>query len=286
MPNAREKRTGPSLVAGPRINALSVTSLVMLALFVLIILALIAADIFYVASGKATAERVFAGLFSAQVGHAIWMSLVTSLITLVLVIVFSIPAGYALSRFRFPGRAIVNALVDTPIVMPPVVTGLSLLVFFGTPLGRMIKYALESADWSLTSAIGIVLCQFFVSTSYSIRTAAAAFDLVDRGLEQVALTLGCTRTQAFRRVTLPLARSGLLAGCIMAWARAIGIFGPIMVFVGTGPRVLVMPTTIWLELSVGNIEISLAVALVMLAFAGAGLAVVHALEGGGRWWGR
>jgi molybdate transport system permease protein len=69
----------------------------------------------------------------------------------------------------------------------------------------------------------------------------------------------------------------------MAWARAVGVFGPLMVFVGTSPRVLVMPTTVWLELSVGNIEVSLALALVMLVLAVAALAVVHRLAPGRKW---
>ena len=81
----------------------------------------------------------------------------------------------------------------------------------------------------------------------------------------------------------PLARSGLVAGGIMAWARAIGVFGPLMVFVGTSPRVQVMPTTMWLELSIGDIETSLVVALLAVLMAGAALALVHWLLPGRKW---
>ena len=76
-------------------------------------------------------------------------------------------------------------------------------------------------------------------------------------------------------MTVPLARGGLVAGGVMAWARAVGVFGPLMVFVGTGPRVLVMPTTMWLELSIGNIETAVAIALIMLAMAVTALTLVH-----------
>jgi len=95
--------------------------------------------------------------------------------------------------------------------------------------------------------------------------------------------LGCSQWQAFRRVTLPMARNGLVAGGIMAWARAIGVFGPLMVFIGTGARVQVMPTSIYLELSIGNIETSLVIALVMVLLASVALALVHRLAPGRQW---
>ena len=101
---------------------------------------------------------------------------------------------------------------------------------------------------------------------------------MDPALEPVARVLGCSEWRAFWRVSLPLARNGLIAGGVMAWARAVGVFGPIMVFVGTGPRVLVMPTTLWLELSIGNIETAIVLALIMLALAGTALTLVHWLS--------
>jgi molybdate transport system permease protein len=94
----------------------------------------------------------------------------------------------------------------------------------------------------------------------------------------VAQVLGLSEWQAFWRVSVPLARNGLIAGGVMAWARSIGVFGPLMVFVGTGPRVLVMPTTLWLELSIGNIETAMCIALIMLAMAGTALTLVHWLS--------
>jgi molybdate transport system permease protein len=264
--------------AGRRVDPLTVTTLGFLGLFVILIVVLVAADLAYLWVRKLTVAQVARILCSRDVLAAIRMSVITSLVTLGLVILFAVPIGYALSRGRFPGHALVNAIVDVPIVLPPVVIGVSLLAFFGTPVGGAIKQALRSTTgWTLTSAIGIVLCQFLVSVSYAIRATKASFDSVGLGLEHVALTLGCTRWRAFWRVTVPLARNGLVAGSVMAWARAIGVFGPLMVFVGTSPRVMVMPTAVWLELSVGNIEVSLTVALAMLVMAVAALAVVHRL---------
>ena len=312
----------------------------LLIVFSAIIVVLVASQVIYLAGHGLTPADFWRILSSRQVLSGIRLSLITSLTTLVLVLLFAVPAGYALSRYRsfdrvagalilvpifaipigcalapytlvtfvgwrlvptimlaailaFPiayalsryrlARSLVETLVDVPIVMPPVVIGLSLLAFFGTGAGAAIKAGLATAGWSLTGAIGIVLCQFLLSISYCIRAMKASFDGVDERLEHVAMSLGASRWQACRRVALPLARSGLVAGAVMTWARAIGAFGPLMVFVGTGPRVQVMPTAMWLELNVGNIETSFAIALVALAMAGVALAAVHWLVPGRKW---
>jgi molybdate transport system permease protein len=251
----------------------------MLTVCVLVVVGLVAADVLYLINQGLSLSDVWKLFTARTVVRALKVSLVTSLATLGLVVVTAIPAGYALSRFRFPGRALVNAIVDAPIFLPPVVVGVSLLAFFGFGLGHCIKQALDGIGVSLVSWIGIVLCQYVITMSYGIRSVKAAFDACPTDLEHVAWTLGCSQWQAFWRISLPLARPGVLAGCILVWARGIGVFGPLMVFVGTGPRVQVMPTMMWLELSVGNIEVSLAIALIMLVMVGAGLTVVHFLVG-------
>jgi len=175
-----ESREEHQPVAGRRANLLAIATLGFLALFVFVILLLVAADVRYLGSRGVSLSKVWAILTSGDVLAAIRLSVVTSLVTLVLVIVFSVPVGYALSRYRFCGHSVVNTIVDVPIVLPPVVIGVSLLAFFATPLGELIKAGLKKADWSLVSALGIVLCQFLVSISYSIRATKASFDSVDR----------------------------------------------------------------------------------------------------------
>lgn len=266
-------------VVGRRINGLSVLSGGMLAFCVLVVVGLVTADLFYLASKDLPLSDVWRLFTARSVVRAMRLSITTSLGTLALVAVTAVPAGYALSRLRFPGRALVNALVDVPIFLPPVVVGVSLLAFFGFGLGSSIKQTLSGMGISLVSWIGIVMCQYVMTMSYGIRSIKAAFDAAPRDLEQIACTLGSSQWQAFWRVSLPLARPGVIAGCILVWARGIGVFGPLMVFVGTGPRVQVMPTMMWLELSIGNIEVSLAIALIMLVMAGTGLTVVHFLLG-------
>ncbi len=265
------------------VDCVKIVSLVVLALFCAVILALLVADAAYLVSKDVTFVEAWRIINSYGVWSALKLSLQTSLITLILVSLTALPIGYALSRVKFPGHSLVNTIVDVPLVLPPVVVGLSLLAFFGSPLGSFIKEAAENVGISLISSVGIVMCQFLISIPYSIRSAKASFDSVDRKMEQVALSLGCTPFQAFRRITLPLARNGLVAGAVMTWARAIGVFGPLMVFIGTGPRVQVMPTKMWLELSIGNIEASLVIALISVFMAGTALILVHKLVPGRNW---
>ncbi len=153
--------------------------------------------------------------------------------------------------------------------------GISLLAFFGFGFGADINAFLDGYDISLSSWIGIVMCQYLIAVSYCIRTVKSAFDDVGEKYEHVALILGCTPIKAFFKVSIPLAGNGIIAGFVMSWARAIGIFGPLMAFVGTSSEVQVMPTAIWLELSTGNIEASIMMALVMIMLAGAALTFVH-----------
>jgi molybdate transport system permease protein len=230
-------------------------------LFIVFALLLIAADILYI-----NWQSVLTVMTSGFIGHALWMSLWTSVVTVILSVVFAIPMGYILSRFRFPGHVIADSLVDLPIVFPPVVVGLTLLVFFTqTPVGRWIE---ASGLEFIFQPKGIVLCQFVVSASFAIRSAKSTFDEIDRRLENVALTLGCTYWGSFRRVSLPLARNGIIAGGILTWARAFGLFGPLMIFVGSfRGRTEVLSTTVFLEQSVGHLEEALAVALLLVAVA-------------------
>jgi molybdate transport system permease protein len=274
-----EREMGMSTVAGPRVHWVSVATVAFLAVFVLAVLALVAADLWFT-----DAESMRKVLASEEIRHAVRLSLLTTAISLVLVIVFAIPVGYALSRYRFPGSVVLDAIVDLPIVMPPVILGVSLLVFFRTPVGRWI----ESVEWLrfVYTVKGIVLCQFFMSASLGIRASKAAFDAADQRLERLALTLGCTHGQAFRMIALPMARNGIAAGAVMAWARAVGVFGPLLIFVGAVPmKTEVMPTVVYLEISIGHIEPALAVAMLMLAMAMVTLVLLHWLGAGRRrWW--
>ena len=114
----------------------------------------------------------------------------------------------------------------------------------------------------------VVLAQFMVACAFAVRTMRATFDQISVRQEDVALTLGCSRFQAFWRVTLPEARNGLITALTLAWARSLGEFGPILVFSGaTRMKTEVLPTTVYLEMTTGSLEAAVAVSILMVFFA-------------------
>ena len=203
-------------------------------------------------------------LDSRELRHSILLSLATCTISALLSLLVAVPVGYLLSRGRFRGKAVLDAAVDIPIVLPPMVVGLCLLIFFQTATGKLIERAVPFTY----TVYGVVLAQLVIGAAFAIRTMRGTFDHLSSRPEDVAMTLGCSRGQAVWLVTLPAARRGMFAAASIAWARSLGEFGPILVFAGaTRMKTEVLPTSVWLELSVGNLEAAVAVSLLMVAMA-------------------
>jgi len=223
-----------------------------------------------------------AALLSAEVLFAIKLTVVTTSITTAIAVVLGIPSAYVLSRYRLPGHALIDTLLDLPIVLPPLVAGIALLVFFQTALGEWIEQHIMPFVFTTQ---GIVLAQFIPAGTFCVRSLKAAFDSVDPRMEQVARTLGCSERQAFFHVLLPLARNGLVAGAIMTWARAAGEFGPILMFVGaTRFKSEVLPIAIFLNMSIGNVEMALSVTVILIVLAIIALLSFRKLGGRGYLW--
>ncbi len=238
-------------------------------LYVGLIAALLVADLAYTSPG-----HVAAALASPEIRAAVWLTLLTCSASAILSVWVAVPLGYLLARTRFPGKAVVDLLVDVPIVLPPLVVGLSLLILFQTPPGLAVQRHLP-----VTYAVpAVVLAQFTVAAAFAVRTMRVTFEQISPRTEDVAMTLGCSRGRAFWLVTLPEARRGVLAAGTLAWARSLGEFGPILVFAGaTRMRTEVLSTTVFLELSVGNLEAALAVSVLMIGVAVVVLALTRAL---------
>ncbi len=241
--------------------------------YVVLLVAMVAADLFYTTPG-----HLWHALGTPEIRYAIRLSLLSCTLTTLLSLWVAVPIGYLMARFEFPGRSLLDALLDIPIVLPPLVIGLSLLILFQTPPLR----ALERV-FPVTYAVpSVILAQFMVACAFAVRTLRTTFAQIHPRQEQVAMTLGCNRSQAFWRVVLPSARPGLLTAATLAWARALGEFGPILVFSGaTRMKTEVLPTTVFLELSVGRLEAAVAVSLLMMGSAVAALLLVRAWGGHG-----
>ena len=200
-------------------------------------------------------------LRSRDIRFSIKLSLISCTLTTLFSLWIAVPIGYVMSRFQFRGKAVIDTILDIPIVLPPLVVGLSLLILF--------RYM---PDWLSDAVVykwpAVVLAQFMVACAFAVRTMRVTFDQIPQRFEQVALTLGCNRNKAFWRVIMPQAKGGLLAAGTLAWARALGEFGPILVFAGaTRQKTEVLPTSAFLELQAGRTEGMLAVSLIMIAAA-------------------
>lgn len=245
--------------------------------YLLLILLLLAADLKYTSP-----DHFRTALAKEEIQFAVRLTLFSCTTSALLSMLVAVPLGYLLSRFKFRGRWIIDTALDVPIVLPPLVIGLSLLILFhqvpvaGTTLEEFFDRYLHTR---ITFAVpAVVLAQFSVACAFAVQTMRVTFDQIDTRAEQVALTLGCRRSQAFFLVVFPQAWRGMVAALTVAWARSLGEFGPILVFAGsTRMKTEVLSTTVFLELSVGELESAVAVSLLMVAAAMAVLGVVRLL---------
>lgn len=235
--------------------------------YVLLILSMLAADVAYTTPG-----HLLDALRSREIRYAIRLSLLSCSLTTILSLWVAVPLGYLMSRFEFRGKKLLDAVLDIPIVLPPLVIGLSLLILFQTPPGRAVE-----RFFPITYAVpSVILAQFAVAAAFAVRTMRVTFDQITPRLEDVAMTLGCSRSQAFWWVALPEAWRGMVTAGTLSWARALGEFGPVLVFSGaTRMRTEVLPTTVFLELSIGNLHGAVAVSLLMVAAALVVLVIVR-----------
>ena len=264
--------------------------------YVVFMVLLLAANVAY------TAPSQFRDVLAKpEIQYALKLTLLSCTISAIFSLWVGTALGYLLSRFRFRGKWIVDTLVDVPIVLPPLVLGLSLLILFHLPIGgqRLEDLLQNGARWvqdrlpSWTPEVlrtipvritygvpAVILAQFSVACAFAIRTMRITFEQINPRAEQVARTLGCSQAQAFWRITLPQATRGMLSAFTVAWARSLGEFGPILVFAGaTRMRTEVLSTTVFLELSVGNLEASVAVSLLMVLMAFVVLGVLRKFGG-------
>jgi molybdate transport system permease protein len=194
-----------------------------------------------------------------EIQFSIKLSLISCTLSTLFSLWIAVPIGYLMSRFRFRFKSVVDTILDIPIVLPPLVVGLSLLILFNyAPFKWLSK-------WVVFEMPAVILAQFMVACAFAVRTMRVTFDQIPQRYEQVAMTLGCNRSQAFWKVIFPQTKKGLLAAGTLAWARSLGEFGPILVFAGsTSMRTEVLPTSVYLEMQSGNLKGMLSVSIVMI----------------------
>ena len=196
---------------------------------------------------------------------ALLLSAKTTAVTMTIIFVVGTPAAFVLSRAEFPGKRLVNALVDIPAVLPPSAAGIALLLTFGR-MGLLGKHLhLLGIELSFTTA-AVVMAELFVATHFYVRQAAVGFAGIDRDVEAAAMVDGASRVKVFSKITIPLALPALVAGAVTAWARALGEFGGTIIFAGSFQGVTqTMPLAIYGALE-RDFDSAVALSVLVLGF--------------------
>jgi molybdate transport system permease protein len=188
-------------------------------------------------------------LTSAAVRDALRLTVLASLLTVLFCLLLGTPLAWMLARLDFPGRSLLRAAVLVPLVLPPVVAGVALVTALGRNglVGRPLDAAFGITIPYTTTAV--VIAHTFVSMPFYVLSVEGALRSSGEEYDAVAATLGADRWTTFRRVTLPLAMPGVVAGAALAWARSLGEFGATITFAGNYPGTTqTMPSLIYTEL--------------------------------------
>ncbi|MDX2193860.1 MAG: ABC transporter permease [Gemmatimonadales bacterium] len=223
---------------------------------------------------EASPASLGAALADAEVRGAIGLTVLTASAATLLGVLLGVPVAWLLARRPFPGRTLVEGVLQLPVVVPHPVGGIALLLFFSR--GSALGGALAQAGLEVVSHVpGIVVAMLFVSVPLVISGAREAFRGVDPRLERVARTLGDSGWDAVRRVTLPLAGRGILAAALLAWARAVSEFGSIVILT-YHPKVA--PVLIFDRFTAYGLEAAVPAAVLLLLVALGVFALVRLVE--------
>jgi molybdate transport system permease protein len=217
---------------------------------------------------KTTPELFFSSLSTPEVISALCLSLFTSTISLGVVILVGTPFVFVHCRNEYPGKVIVDTLIDLPLVLPPAVAGVGLLVLWGR-MGILGHYLSIFGISIAFTTLAVIMAQIFVASPFYLRQAKSLFEQLDPAYEQTARTLGASPLRIFLFITLSLTANGLVSGAVMTFARALGEFGATIMFAGNLPGVTqTMPLAVYVGME-GNFTVGLTISilLVIISFA-------------------
>jgi molybdate/tungstate transport system permease protein len=175
-----------------------------------------------------TPATLGAALADADIRDALLLSVTDATITAVLATLLGVPLAYLLARRRFPGRALLQAVVDLPLAVPHTVAGIALLFVYGRT-GWIGAPAGAAGITFYGTQAGIVVAMLFVSAPFAVNSARVAFEALDPNVERAARSLGATPAQTFWQVSVPLAWRGVLTGTVLVYARSISEFGAVVI---------------------------------------------------------
>jgi molybdate transport system permease protein len=255
----KKRRRRPSLSG--RETAVSGAAVAALALLVGFIALPVASLLMWTVS-----EGAWRAMVSPVAREALLLSIKTTSVSMAIILLVGTPAAYVMARADFPGKKALDSLIDLPAVLPPSAAGIALLLAFGR-FGYAGQY-LEAFGVTISfTTAAVVMAEVFVAAHFYVRQATVGFASVGRSVEEAAMVDGAGRYAVFLKVTVPLAYPALLAGAVMAWARALGEFGATIVFAGSLPGVTqTVPLAIFAALE-RDFDAAVALSLLVLAFA-------------------
>ena len=213
-------------------------------------------------------SQVNTQLQNGQIINAIQLSLYTSAVATVLVFVLTVPTAYYMATRKFPGKAVIDTIIDLPIVLPPAVAGVALLYAFA-PKG-LLGPILNSLGLTIPGyTIAVIIAETFVASPFLLRSAKVGFENMDKDVYNSAKILSGSRLRVFFTVTLPLSMRAIISGTMMSWARAMGEFGATLMFAGNLPEITTtMPLAIYTLLYSGEPlgGVMLSIILVIISF--------------------
>ena len=212
-------------------------------------------------------------LFSERTLFSIRTSIMSATIATILSVLIAIPAAYALSRFNFKGKQIIDTILEFPMIISPAALGAALLIFFNNPLGEWIQANLVQFVFTI---YGIILAQFITTVGISTRLIKSVMDEIPEKYEAVAKTLGASPFKAFLTITFPMCKNGIIAAAILTWAKALGEFGATITIAGSMPmKTETLPIAIYMKLSVADIEGTVILILILIL---TGLIILYAIK--------
>ncbi|MCJ7600906.1 MAG: ABC transporter permease subunit [Desulfobulbaceae bacterium] len=194
---------------------------------------------------------------------SIRLSLFAATIATLFSLTLAVPAAYALSRFEFKGKRIIDTFLELPMIVSPAALGAMVLIFFNNPLGIWIQ---ENGVQFVFTFYGVVLAQFITTAGVAARLIKAAMDEIPQRYEHVARSLGASHLKAFFTITLPLSKRGIFAAAILVWAKALGEFGATLTIAGSmAMRTETVPIAIFMRLSSADIEETVILILILIS---------------------
>jgi molybdate/tungstate transport system permease protein len=209
----------------------------------------------------AGSDKIFETIKDAEVIDSILLTMKVSLWAMVFVLFTGIPLAYIIARYEFPGRSLLEAMIDIPIMIPHTAAGIALLTLFGN--GFMADFFKMFGLEFIGTEYGIMIAMMFLSAPFLINSAKDGFRKVDVKLEKVARTLGASPLNVFLRITIPNAKKDIINGALMMWSRGLGEFGAVVILVY---HPMTTPVLIFDRFTTYGLSYSAPVAVVIILF--------------------